>query len=86
MVIFTRKIVLLWQKKNKNIIFDTSSTPYPKLIKKAVETLGKERVVFASDGPAGDPVSEVEKIRMLNFSKDIEDCIFYKNISQLLNI
>lgn len=73
-------------KKHKNIILDTSSTPYLDIIKKAIDVLGPKRVVFASDSPAGDPVSEVAKIKILELSKEVEECILWRNIAEILNI
>lgn len=77
---------ILVAQKHKNIVLDTSSTPYPQLIKKAVEILGPQRIVFASDSPAGDPISELEKIRMLGLPADAEERILGKNIAEILQI
>ena len=70
----------------KNIYLDTSSIPYPHIIAKAVEMIGADRVVFATDCPAGDPISELNKILNLKFSKQIEEKILYKNIARILDI
>lgn len=73
-------------EKNPNVILDTSSTPYLDIIIKAIEVLGPERVVFATDNPAGDPISELAKIRMLELPKEVEERILGKNIAEILNI
>jgi len=73
-------------QKHDNIVLDTSSTPYLDIIRKAIEVLGPERVVFATDNPAGDPISELEKIRMLELPREVEDRILWKNIAEILNI
>ena len=73
-------------EKYNNIFLDTSSIPYPKIITKAVEVIGPERVVFASDSPAGDPISDLAKVRNLNYPKEIEEKILYKNIAKILNL
>ena len=73
-------------EKYDNIFLDTSSIPYPKIITKAVEIIGPERVVFASDSPAGDPISDLAKVRNLNYPKEIEEKILYKNIARILNL
>jgi len=69
-----------------NLLLDTSSCPYPALIRRAVEVLGPERVVFATDNPAGDPISELQKIRMLAFPPQVEERILWKNIAELLRL
>lgn len=73
-------------QKHHNIVLDTSSIPYPQIILQAIETIGPDRIVFASDNPAGDPVSELAKIRNLNLSPEIEEKILYKNIARLLKL
>jgi predicted TIM-barrel fold metal-dependent hydrolase len=73
-------------ERRTNLVLDTSSCPYPAMIRRAVEMLGPERVVFASDNPAGDPISELEKIRMLELPKDIEERVLWRNIAGLLHL
>lgn len=72
--------------RRPNLVLDTSSCPYPALIRRAVEVLGPERVVFASDNPAGDPISELQKIRLLAFPLEVEERILWKNIAALLRL
>jgi hypothetical protein len=73
-------------QKHSNILLDTSSIPYPRIILQALEAIGPDRIVFASDNPAGDPVSELAKIRNLKLSPEIEEKILYKNIARLLKL
>ena len=73
-------------QKHRNIILDTSSIPYPRIILQALEAIGPDRIVFASDNPAGDPVSELAKIRNLHLPMEIEEKILYKNIARLLKL
>lgn len=72
--------------RRPNLLLDTSSCPYPALIRRAIEILGPERVVFASDSPAGDPISELQKIRLLALPAEIEERILWKNIAGLLGL
>jgi hypothetical protein len=72
--------------RQPNLVLDTSSCPYPALIRRAVELLGPERVVFASDNPAGDPISELQKIRMLRLAPEVEEKILWRNIAALLRL
>jgi len=73
-------------QRQPNLVLDTSSTPYPRIVRKAIELLGANRVVFATDNPAGDPVSELEKIRMLNLPPDVEERVLWKNIAELIHL
>ena len=50
-------------KRHPNLYLETSAMPYPAMIREAVDGIGAERVLFASDGPGCDPSIEVEKVR-----------------------
>jgi predicted TIM-barrel fold metal-dependent hydrolase len=73
-------------KRHPNLILETSAMPYPKLIKEAVDTLGAERILFASDGPGCDPSIEVEKIRRAGLTSEQETLIFSGNTERLLGL
>ena len=53
-----------------NIILETSAMPYPSRVKEAVERIGADRVIYASDGPLVVPSIEVEKIRLAGLDAD----------------
>jgi predicted TIM-barrel fold metal-dependent hydrolase len=67
-----------------NVLLDTSATPYPGKIREAIERLGPERILFASDGPGCNPALEVAKIKQLKLSPRDEEKIFSENILKLL--
>jgi uncharacterized protein len=67
-----------------NVLLDTSATPYPGKISEAIERVGPERVLFASDGPGCNPALELAKVKMLNLSPKEEEKIFCENILTLL--
>jgi predicted TIM-barrel fold metal-dependent hydrolase len=67
-----------------NLLVDTSAIPYPWMIRRAVDTLGVERVLFASDGPGCLPALEVEKVRLAGLDKGEEDLVFSGNITRIL--
>ena len=69
-----------------NIMLDTSSIPYPDIVKKAADVLGPERICFASDSPAGDPKLDLHKITRLNFPADIEEKILYRNFAKMIGL
>ena len=67
-----------------NVMIDTSASPYPWMVKRVVETIGAERVLYASDGPGCLPVLEVEKVRMAGLDPEGEKLVFAGNIQRLL--
>ncbi len=67
-----------------NIWLDTSSCPYPDLILKAIDMIGPDRICFATDNPAGDPISELAKITLLKLDSETEQKILYQNAARLL--
>lgn len=71
-------------KQHPNLILETSAMPYPALIKRAVDELGPERVLFGSDGPGCDPTIEIAKVRAAGLSADQERLLFADNIQRLL--
>ena len=68
-----------------NLILETSAMPYPDMIKRAVDTIGAERVLFGSDGPGCDPSIEVEKVRAAGLSAADEQLLFSTNIERILS-
>src|SRR5262249_19292378 len=50
--------------RHPNLVLETSAMPYPAKIAEAVDRLGPDRVLYASDGPACSPRIEVEKVRL----------------------
>jgi uncharacterized protein len=68
-----------------NVYIDTSASPYPWMIKRAVEMIGAERVLFGSDGPGCLPALEVEKVHLAGLASDDEDLVFAGNIQRILD-
>jgi predicted TIM-barrel fold metal-dependent hydrolase len=76
--------VLQAARELPNVLLDTSASPYPWMIRRAVETIGPERVLFASDGPGCLPALEVEKVRLAGLSPADEALVFAGNIQRIL--
>ena len=70
--------------KFQNVFFETSlSVPYG--IMTLIKIMGDHRVVYGSDAPsATNPDIEINKIKMLNLSKETLENVFYNNISKLI--
>lgn len=71
-------------KELPNILIDTSAIPYPWMVRKAVDALGMERVLFASDGPGCLPALEVEKIYLAGLNSLEQEMVLYQNIQRIL--
>ena len=68
-----------------NLVLETSAMPYPEKIRSAVDRLGPERVLFASDGPACSPLLELEKIRLAGLDAGAERLVLGGNAERILD-
>lgn len=71
-------------ERHPNLVFDTSAMPYPAKIREAVERIGAERVLYASDGPFCSPRIEVEKVRLAGLTPADERLVLAENTRRLL--
>jgi len=67
-----------------NLLLETSAMPYPAKIAAAVDRLGPERVLFASDGPACSPRLELEKVRLAGLGPEAERLVLGGNTERIL--
>jgi predicted TIM-barrel fold metal-dependent hydrolase len=67
-----------------NLVLETSAMPYPEKIRDAVERLGPERVLYASDGPACSPLIELEKVRLAGLHANAERLVLGGNAERIL--
>jgi predicted TIM-barrel fold metal-dependent hydrolase len=68
-----------------NLFLETSAMPYPEQIRRAVQTIGPGRVLFASDGPGCLPRLEVHKVKLASLSSSDEQRVFADNILEILD-
>jgi len=68
-----------------NLVLETSAMPYPDRIRKAVERLGPERVIYGSDGPVCSPRIEVEKVRLAGLPEEAERLVLGENARRLID-
>jgi len=73
-------------KRFPNIYMDTCEFPFVDGIKRAVEELGPERILFGTDNPIDNPLFEIEKIKEANLGREAEEKIFFKNAAKLLKL
>lgn len=77
-------IDLLSEENLDNLYVDTSASKNPRLIKRGVDFLGKEKVIFGSDEPYSD-------LRVAKFCVDVsgisdkeKECVFNNNINNII--
>lgn len=71
-------------EKYPHCYLETSACPDPRVIRRAVENLGAERLIFGSDGPGCLPALELHKIKALNLGPEREALILHGNMARLL--
>lgn len=71
-------------QEHRNIVLETSAMPYPYMIREAVQRIGPDRVVYASDGPVCSPRLEVEKVRLAGLDPAAEQLVLGGNAKRLL--
>lgn len=71
-------------ERHENLYLETSATPYPELIRQAVEAVGPDRVLFASDGPGCDPRLEVHKVKLARLRPEDERKVLGESFLRLL--
>ena len=71
-------------ERHSNTLLETSAMPYPAMIRAAVERIGAERVLYASDGPACSPLIEVEKVRLAGLEPEAERLVLGENAARIL--
>jgi predicted TIM-barrel fold metal-dependent hydrolase len=72
-------------EEQANLVLETSAMPYPAKIREAVERIGAERVLYASDGPVCSPRIEVEKVRLAGLEPEAEALVFAGNALRILD-
>jgi predicted TIM-barrel fold metal-dependent hydrolase len=72
-------------KYSENIFLETSGCFHPQLIKKAVEVLGNEKIIFGTDRPFHDYAISRYTIQCCNFEKNTEENILFRNLQRILD-
>jgi uncharacterized protein len=73
-------------ERHPNIYLETSAMPYPEAIRRAIDRVGAERVIFGSDGPGCNPKLEREKVEALGLPEDQRRLVLGANAARLLRI
>jgi uncharacterized protein len=70
-------------RRRPNVYLETSAMPRPTMIRQAIDAVGADRVLFASDGPGCDPRLEVYKVERAGVSERERELLFSENILRL---
>jgi predicted TIM-barrel fold metal-dependent hydrolase len=73
-------------KRLDNIYLETSAMPMATKIKEAMDVVGKDRVMYGSDIPFGNPLVDIAKATALEMSDEDFELYFYRNAKRLLNV
>jgi uncharacterized protein len=71
-------------ERYSNVVLETSAMPYPAKIREAVQRIGSDRVIYASDGPVASPIIEVEKVRLARLDSKSERNVFALNTQRII--
>ena len=72
--------------RRPNVLVDTSEIPLPGMIRKAVDALGPEKVLFGTDAPCCDIGLEIMKVKLAKLTDSEERLVMGLNYSRLMNI
>ena len=73
-------------KRLDNVYLETSHLPMVTKIKEAIDVVGKDRVMFGSDVPFGNPPIEIARSSAVNLSEEEFELYFYWNAKKLLGV
>ena len=72
-------------KKKENVFFDTALASM-ETMKKFLEKIGSERILFGSDIPFGTLKWELEKVLSLPLRDEEKESLLFKNIKRLIGM
>jgi predicted TIM-barrel fold metal-dependent hydrolase len=73
-------------RKCENIILGTTGVMYEFPIKKAVNAIGDDRVVYGGEIPMNNPLHEIMKVKLAKITDEAKEKILGKNIARILNV
>jgi len=83
---FSGEAALNVAARRPNVLVDTSEIPLPDMIRKAVDRLGAEKVLFGTDAPCCDIRLEIKKVKLAGLKPDQERLVMSENYAKLMAI
>jgi hypothetical protein len=73
-------------ERRRNVLVDTSEIPFPQMVRKAVDRLGVEKVLWGTDAPCCDIEHEILKVELAGLSESEKQLVFAGNFARLMGI
>jgi uncharacterized protein len=73
-------------ERRENVWVDTSEIPFPDRVRKAVDRLGAEKVLFGSDAPCCDIRLEILKVKLADLTPEQEQLVMCDNYAKIMGI
>jgi predicted TIM-barrel fold metal-dependent hydrolase len=83
---FSGESALNVAERRKNVLVDTSEIPFPEMVRKAVDRLGAEKVLWGTDAPCCDIRHEIRKVELAGITESQMQLLFAENYSRLMGI
>ncbi len=83
---FSGEAALNVAERHNHVLVDTSEIPFPEMVKKAVNRLGAEKVLWGSDAPCCDIGHEIKKVELAGLTDRQQRLIFAENYARLMGI
>jgi uncharacterized protein len=73
-------------KRLENLYLETSAMPMGTKIRESIDVVGKDRVMYGSDIPFGNPPIEIARATAVNLTEEEFELYFYQNAKNLLGL
>jgi hypothetical protein len=73
-------------ERRDNVWVDTSEIPFPDMVRKALDRLGAEKVLFGTDAPCCDIRLELLKVKLAGLSPHEERLVMCENYARMMGI
>lgn len=83
---FSGEAALATAARRPNVWVDTSEIPLPDMVRKAVDFLGAEKVLFGTDAPCCDIRLEILKVKLAGLAPEQERLVMWANYARMMNI
>jgi hypothetical protein len=83
---FSGEAALNVAERRSNVLVDTSEIPFPEMVRKAVNRLGAEKVLWGTDAPCCDIGHEIRKVELAGLTDEQQRLLFSKNYARLMGI
>ncbi len=83
---FSGEAALDVAERRQNVLVDTSEIPFPHMVRKAVDRLGAEKVLWGTDAPCCDIGHEILKVELAGLTDAQKQMLFAENYARLMGI